>query len=168
MVKIEDLKRINMLKKFPDPLLAIIGQEAQLSILGTQTRLFSVGDELTTFYMLIMGQVAMKVALTPEIDVILENLQSGQAFGSSALIAGSKASYTAICLEPCELITLYGPRMIELFDSHDELAYHLMAGVCGQYKKTMDARALMIKKTLERDPDLRQKIADINELTPVY
>ncbi len=168
MVKIEDLKRINTLKKLPDHLLAIIGQEAQLSIFGTQTRLFSKGDELTTFYMLIMGQVAMKVALTPDIDVILENLQSGHSFGSSALIPGSKASYTAVCQEPCELITLYGPRMVELFDTHDELAYHLMAGICRQYKKTMDNRALMIKKTLERNPDLKQGIADIEKLTPAY
>lgn len=168
MVKVEDLKRINMLKNMPDHLLAILGQEAQLSIFGTHTQLFSVGDKIDTYYMLIMGQVALTNALTPDIDVILENLQSGRSFGSSALIPGSTASYSAVCQEPCEVITLYGPRMIELFETNEELAYHLMAGVCRQYKRDLDIRAKMIIKTLEQHPELKQGIDDITELTPSY
>ncbi len=168
MVKIEDLKRINMLKAVPDHLLEIIGQEAQLNIYGTDTRLFTVGDKIDTFYLMIMGQVALKVALTEKIDVILDNLQSGRSFGSSALMEGAVASYTAVCQEPCEVITLYGPRLLELFDTNKELAYHLMTGVAGQYKRTMDKRARMIMKTLDEHPDLKVGIQDISKLTPVY
>ncbi|MBU0969842.1 MAG: cyclic nucleotide-binding domain-containing protein [Proteobacteria bacterium] len=168
MVKIEDLKRINMLRKVPDHLLAILSQEAQLSIYGVNTQLFTVGDPIDIYYMLIMGQVALKVALNPDVDVILDNLQSGQSFGSSALLKGSKASYAAVCLEPCEVITLYGPRMIELFETHPELAYYMMVGVAGQYKKTMDVRARMIIKTLDMHPELNHRIDDIEQLTPAY
>ncbi|MDD9305178.1 MAG: cyclic nucleotide-binding domain-containing protein [Desulfobacter sp.] len=168
MVKIEDLKRINMMKQVPDHLLEILSQEAQLNIYGTDTQLFTVGDKIDTFYLMIMGQVALKVALTPDIDVILDNLQSGRAFGSSALIEDSVASYTAVCQEPCEVVTLYGPRLLELFKENQELAYHLMIGVAGQYKRTMDKRAQMIIKTLEENPDLKQGIQDIEQLTPVY
>ena len=168
MVKIEDLKRINMLKKVPDHLLAIIGQEAQLSIYGANTQLFTVGDPIDIYYMLIMGQVALKVALNPDVDVILDNLQAGRSFGSSALRKGSKASYTAVCQEPCEVITLYGPRMIELFETNSELAYHMMAGVAEQYKRTMDIRARMIIRILEKHPELNQRIDDIEQLTPAY
>jgi CRP/FNR family transcriptional regulator, cyclic AMP receptor protein len=168
MVKIEDLKRINMLKKVPDHLLAILGQEAQLSIYGADTQLFTVGDPIDIYYMLIMGQVALKSTLNPDVDVILDNLQSGQSFGSSALRKGSKASYTAVCQEPCEVITLYGPRMIELFQTNSELAYHMMAGVAGQYKRTMDIRARMIIKTLEMNPELNHRIDDIEQLIPAY
>jgi CRP/FNR family cyclic AMP-dependent transcriptional regulator len=168
MVKIEDLKRINMLKAVPDHLLGIIGKEAQLSIFGTNTQLFSIGERVDTYYMLIMGQVALKIGLRPDIDVILENLQSGGSFGSSALISGSKASYTAVCQEPCEVITLYGPRMIEVFETNHELAYHMMTGVGRQYKKNMDTRAQMIIQTLNSRPELKQEIDDIETLTPAY
>ncbi len=168
MVKIEDLKRINMLKKVPDHLLAIIGKEAQLSIFGTNTQLFGVGDKIDTYYMLIMGQVALTVALNPDVDVILDNLQSGRSFGSSALFNGSQAYYTAVCQEPCEIITLYGPQMIDLFETNQELAYHMMAGVAGQYKKTMDTRAQMIIQTLDKNPELKSTIDDIENLTPTY
>jgi len=66
------------------------------------------------------------------------------------------------------VITLQGSRMLALFEANPELAYHLMTGVAGQYKRTMDKRARMIMKTLEEHPELRQHINDINELTPVY
>ncbi len=168
MVKIEDLKRINMLSRMPDHLLDIISREAQLNIYGIQTRLFSVGDRIDIFYMMIMGQVALKVALTKDIDVVLDNLQSGRSFGSSALIEGATASYTAECQEPCEVITLNGPRLIDLFKTNQELAYHFMIGVAGQYKRTLDKRARMIMKTLEERPDLKLGINDINQLTPAY
>jgi len=168
MVKIEDLKRINMLSRVPDHLLEIISREAQLNIYGTNTRLFSVGENINTFYMMIMGQVALKVALNDDIDVILDNLQSGRSFGSSALMEEAEASYTAECQEPCEVITLSGPDLRDLFKTNPELAYHFMTGVAGQYKRTMDKRARMIMKTLEERPDLRQGINDINQLTPTY
>ena len=168
MVKIEDLKRINMLSKVPDHLLEIISQEAQLNIYGTGTQLFTVGDKIHTFYMMTMGQVALTVELNEDIDVVLDNLQSGRSFGSSALMSGGQASYTAICQEPCEVITLFGPRMIELFEENKELAYHVMTGVAGQYRRTMEKRARMIIKTLEERPDLKQGIYDIGKLTPAY
>lgn len=168
MVKIEDLKRINMLKNMPDHLLEILRQEAQLNIYGIDTQLFTVGDNIDTFYLMIMGQVALKAELTPDIDVILDNLQSGRSFGSSSLIEGSIASYTAICLEPCEVITLYAPRLIELFETNQELAYHVMTGVAGQYKRTMDKRARMIMRTLDKHPEFKQRINDISKLTPAF
>ena len=168
MVKIEDLKRINMLSKVPDHLLEILSREAQLNIYGADTQLFTVGDRIDTFYLMVMGQVALKMTLLDDVDVILDNLQSGSAFGSSALIEGSEATYTAVCQEPCEVITLYGPRLLELFETNKELAFHVMTGVAGQYKRTMDKRARMILKTLEENPDFRSGISDISELTPVY
>ncbi len=168
MVKIEDLKHIYMLEGIPDHLLRIISAEAQLSILGADSRLFSAGDEIDIFYMLIMGQVALKVALTPDIDLILDNLQSGSSFGSSALFKGGKASYTAICQEPCEVITLYGPRMQDLFGQNRELAFYMMSGVAKQYKIIMDLRSSMIMNTLDQNPEFKQNILDIEKLTPAY
>jgi CRP-like cAMP-binding protein len=168
MVKIQDLKQIHMLENMPDRLLTLIGQEAQLSIFSAGTCLFRVGGIVDTFYMVIMGQVALSVALNPDIDVILENIQSGRTFGSSALISGGPATYTAVCQEPCETITLSGPRMQQLFETNQELAFHLMKGVARQYKQTMENRAKMIMKTLARHPEMKASIHDIETLTPAY
>ncbi|MBC2705182.1 Crp/Fnr family transcriptional regulator [Desulfobacula sp.] len=164
MVKIEDLKRINLLKDIPDHLLGIIASEAQLSIFGTDIQLISPNEKVGTFYMLIMGQVAIKIELTPEIDVILDYIQSGSSFGTCALLKGSTASYSAVCQEPCEMITLSGERMLQLFEENHELAYHVMSGAAKQYKRRMGFRAQMITKTLGKNPELKEEIKDIKSI----
>lgn len=165
MVKIEDLRRITLLKDMPDHLLELIAKEAQLSIFGADTELITINEDITTFFMLLMGQVAIKQRLTEDIDVILDYIQSGSSFGSSTFIAESTASYTAICQEPCEVITLFGPRMRELFEQNDELAYYMMSGIARQYKQNMDFRAQMIMKTLDENPAVKSDINDIENLT---
>lgn len=167
MVKIEDLKRINLLRDIPDHLLEILAKEAQLNIYGTDTQLMTIHEKVDTFFMLIMGQVAVKKELTSKIDIIFDYIQSGSSFGTSALMEGSIASYNAVCQEPSEAITLSGKRIRELFKENHELAYYILQGAARQYKKKMDIRAKMIMKTLDENPELKKDIRDIENLTPV-
>jgi len=167
MVKIEDLKRINMLRDVPDHLLDILSREAHLNIYGVNTQLMTIHEKVDTFFMLIMGQVAVQKELTPKVDVVFDYIQSGSSFGTSALMEGSTAFYTAVCQEPCEIITLAGQRIRELFKDNHELAYYMFQGAARQYKKKMDIRAKMIMKTLDENPDLKKDIRDIENLTPV-
>ncbi len=158
MIKIEDLKRINMLADMPDHLLKIISELAQLNIYGKDTLLFSQGENIDIFYMIVMGQVELKAPLDEDIDVIFDILQAGRSLGSSAMFSDARASYTAICQEPCEIITLNGKELQDLFNDNKEIAYYLMAGVAGQYKRTMDRRIRTILKTLEKHPELQHRV----------
>ncbi len=160
MVKIEDLKRINLLKNLPEHLLEIIAREAQVSIFSTGAELITVNKTIENFCMLIMGQVAIKRKITPDIDVILEYIQSGNSFGTSAMIEGSTAFYSAVCQEPCEIITVPGERMIQLFEENHELGYFIMMDVSKRYKRFMDNRAQMILKTHDEDLDMKEDIYD--------
>jgi CRP-like cAMP-binding protein len=155
MIKIEDLKRINMLATMPDHLLKIISELAQLNIYGKDTLLFSQGENIDIFYMIVMGQVELKIPLDKDIDLIFDILQAGRSLGSSAMFSDARASYTAICQEPCEIITLDGEKLQNLFKDNKEIAYYFMAGVAGQYKRTMDRRIHTILKTLEKHPELQ-------------
>ena len=168
MIKIHDLKRVNMLRDLPDHLLELLASEAQLSIFGTHTRLFTKGEPVEYFYMINMGQVALKMSLNPDVDVILDFFQAGRSFGSCTFLSDSRASYSAECEEPCEIITLKGTRLRELFKTNHELAFHLKAGVARQYRKTLDNRAKMIMKTLALHPEWKDGIKDIQTLTLAY
>ncbi len=160
MVNIEDLRRINLFKNIPEHLLEIIAGEAQLSIYGTGTQLITVNEKVENFYLLVMGQVAIKRNVTPDVDVILEYIQSGQSFGTFALIEGAKAFYSAVCQETCEIISVSGDRMIQLFEKNHELAYYIMMDVSKRYKRFMDKRSQMILKTLVDDSDMKEDIYD--------
>ena len=168
MVKLKDLKRINMLKDLPDHLLELLAKEAMLSIYGTRTRLFTKGEHVEYFYLINMGQVAIKLSMAPDVDVILDMFQAGRSFGSCAFLADSIASYSAECEEPCEIITLEGVRLKEMFKTNHELAYHLKAGVARDYRQSLDRRANMIMKTLAAHPKFNNSIKDIKTLTLTY
>jgi len=165
MVKIEDLKRISLLKEFPEHLLDILAREAQVSIFGADTQLISVDRPVDQFYMLIMGQVAKKRNLSPKIDVILDYIQSGSFFGTAVFFPGNASFYTAVCQEPCEIITLSAASIERLFAQNAELGYRIMFGISKQYKRNMDSRAQMIMKTLGKKPDLKDHIKDMETLT---
>jgi CRP/FNR family transcriptional regulator, cyclic AMP receptor protein len=147
MVKVEDLKRINLLKHIPEHLLEIIAAEAQLSIFGTDTQLVAMNEPMRYFYMLMMGQVGIRRNITPDIDVIIEFIQSGNSFGASVLLGENKSFYTAVCQEPCEIITVSGERMRHLFEQNHELAYHVLKSVSKRYKRFMDKQARMVFET---------------------
>ncbi len=168
MVKIEDLKKINLLNGLADDLLEIMAPEAQLSIYNTDTVLFDTDEDIDTFYMLVMGQVSLKLALSPDVNVILDTIQSGSSFGVASLVPGTNASSRAVCQEPCEVITLGAERMTRLFEEHNELGYKMMLRLAIHYKNIMDNRTAMIMKTLDKNPELKQKILDLETLTPVY
>lgn len=161
MVQLTDLKRINLLKDIPEHLLEILAREAQLSIFGADTQLITVNKRVDTFFMLVMGQVAIKQNLTQDIDVIFALIQSGATFGIPALLKGQESSYTAVCQEPCEVITLSSKRLHELFDQNDELAYYIFKGAANQYKENMDKRAQMIMKVMDENPSLKENIREI-------
>ncbi len=167
MVKLKDLKRINILKNIPDRLLEIIAREANLSIFGTGTQLLTVQEKAERLYLLVMGQVAVKQPVTDDIDMILAFVQSGGSFGIAALLENQKASYTAVCQEPCEVITLEGEKMIQLFKENNELAFYMLQGAAVQYKQNMDRRAQMVMKVLDEHPGLKEDIEEIKSLTLV-
>ena len=168
MVKIEDLKKINLLNGLPDNLLEILAPEAHLSIYNTDTVLFDANEDIDTFYMLIMGQVAHKVALSPDVNIIIDTIQSGSSFGVASLVPGTNASSTAVCQEPCEVITLSSKKMIQLFEKHHDLGYQVMLRLARHYKQILDNRTSMIMNTLDNNPEFKHKIADIESLTPIF
>jgi CRP/FNR family cyclic AMP-dependent transcriptional regulator len=168
MVKIEDLKKINLLHGLPDDLLEIIAPHAQLSIFNTDTVLFETNEDIDIVYMLIMGQVALRVELSDDVDIILDTIQSGSTFGIASLVPGTNAASTAICQEPCEIITLHSKTMTDLFNENHALGYQVMLRLALRYKRIMESRASMIMKTLDNNPEFKHKIADIETLTPIF
>lgn len=168
MVKIEDLQRINTLRDMPEHLLAVIAREAQLSIFSADKELYRADEDIHTFYMLLMGQVALKIKLSDDVAMIIDTVQSGATFGLSALVADTRASSTAVCQEPCEVITLHGERMLELFQENNELGYHFMMRLARHYKQIMEERTHMIMKTLDKYPEYKHKVEDLENLTPIF
>ncbi|MFO7754287.1 MAG: cyclic nucleotide-binding domain-containing protein [Desulfobacteraceae bacterium] len=165
MVTIQDLKRITLFSDMPEDLLQIIAARANLSVFSTDAHLFEANEDIDTFYLLLMGQVALKVELTPDIDIILDTIQTGSSFGVSALVEGARTSSSAVCQEPCEVITLSGKQMVQLFNDNPKLGYHVMHRLAGHYKHIMDNTANRIMKTMDRQSGFHYVPDDFENFT---
>ncbi len=168
MVNLDDLRRIDILRDMPFHILDKISKEARICILEKDSLLFQTGGRNEIFYMLTMGQVALRLELTEDIDVIFENLQGGNAFGLLALVKDAVSSYSAVCQEACEVITLKAPRMFELFEEDAELAFYMTKAIASQYQLLMQKRAKMTLQTLETNPDLQSGREDVGNLPRFY
>ncbi len=165
MVNIQDLKQITLLAGMPEDLLHIISSHANLFIFSHDDLLFEANQDIDTFYMLLMGQVALKVELTGEIEIILDTVQTGSSFGVSALVEGARTTSAAICQEPCEVITLSSRKMLQLFRENPKLGYHVMYRLAGHYKQIMNHTANRIIKTMDSQSGFHYGVEDYKNLT---
>ncbi|HKK91560.1 MAG TPA: cyclic nucleotide-binding domain-containing protein [Desulfobacteraceae bacterium] len=168
MVKTQELEKISLFNDMPEKLLETVADQAQLSIFSQGTVLFKPGEKIEYFYMLLMGQVSMEVELSDGVDVILETAHSGSCFGFSSLVPGARAFASAICQDPCEVITLPGEKMIQRFAEDPELGYQIMLRLARQYKEGMDSRTEMIKKIFDKVPDFKHRAEEMDLLTPIF
>lgn len=165
MVTIQDLKRITLFSDMPDDLLQVIAARANLSIFSTDTHLFEADEDIDTFYMLLMGQVALTVELTEDIDIILDTVQTGSSFGVSALVEGTRTASSAVCQEPCEVITFSGRDMLQLFSEDSKLGYHVMYRIALHYKHIMNNTANRIMKTMDSRSGFHYGPEDFKNIT---
>ncbi|MFW6055660.1 MAG: Crp/Fnr family transcriptional regulator, partial [Thermodesulfobacteriota bacterium] len=107
----------------PEQHLQKISAEAQLNIFSRGTVLFRKNEPIDYLYMVLMGQVALEIELSPELNVILSTIHPGYSFGVSSLVSGARAGSTATCQEPCELIALPVDRLAVLFREDPGLGY---------------------------------------------
>jgi CRP-like cAMP-binding protein len=117
--------------------------------------------------MVLMGHVTLKIDMSEEFDIILATIKSGYCFGVSSLVYGAKASSTAICQEPCELITLPVDKLTHLFQEDPALGYQFMYRLAIVFQKIMDNRSQMIMKTLDLHPELSNTLENVEYLSPI-
>ena len=167
MVRLDDLRRIHLLKDMPTHMLQKIASEAQLNIFSTGMVLFQKGESIDYLYLVLMGQVALEIELSPELNVILSTIHPGYTFGVSSLVSGARASSSAICQEPCEVISLPVERLNVLFQEDPSLGYHFMHRLARIFQKIMASRTQMIMKTLDQHPVFQEDLGDLRHLAPV-
>ena len=167
MVRVEDLEKIYLMKDMPRDLLLKVASEAQLNIYSAGTVLFRINESIESFYMVLMGQVALQVELMPELTVILTSVNSGYAFGVSSLVSGARASSTAVCKETSELISLPVDQLTMMFEEDKRLGFEFMHRLAKLFQQIMANRTGMIMRALDKHPEAMERMGDLEHLAPV-
>ncbi|MBT7261706.1 MAG: cyclic nucleotide-binding domain-containing protein, partial [Desulfobacula sp.] len=117
MVEKDILEKIVFLKDLPEPVLEKIGNIAHLETFDEEGILFRQNQEQIFLYMLVSGKVFLNCRSTLGRSLTLDEVLPGRTFGVSALMGETSSTFTAVCVEPCEIITISGEKMRELFEN---------------------------------------------------
>ncbi len=124
---------------------------AEIRRLGSLVRvgpgelLFRLGDEAAKLYLIERGRVALTLPMRVpnlEEEVLIEERQSGQTLGWSALIPPHRFTLTAKALVDTEVLALPRPGLLAYFDQHPKVGYAVtrnVAAVTGQRLQVFQA-----------------------------
>ncbi len=152
MVGIDKLKKNQFLKNLPDSILEKIGTIAVMETFDEESILVRQDQKLHLVYMLVSGKIFLNCRAASGKALTLDELSPGQTFGVSALLGDSLATFTAICAEECEIITLSADQMVQLFEQDYQLGYTMMQEVVLLFKSSMNKHTRQFLHSLAIHP----------------
>ena len=152
MVSLDLLKKIQFLRDLPDDILEKISPLARLETFDPDTILVRQNQEQHLVYMLTAGRICLNTRSDTGTILTLDEITPGRSFGVSALLGNAAATFTAVCTEPCEAITLYGEQMQQLFASDYTAGYAVMGRVAQLFKDRMNKHTRQFLHSLSIHP----------------
>jgi CRP/FNR family cyclic AMP-dependent transcriptional regulator len=154
MVDKEILKKINFLKTVPEDVLEKIGNIAQLEAFDEESILFRQDQKQTLLYMLISGKVFLNSRSSSGRSLTLDEIGPGRTFGLSALMGESESTFTAVCVQNSEIITISGEQMNQLFEKDFRTGHIFMRKVVESFKRRMAMHTNQFLKSLRSHPEI--------------
>jgi CRP/FNR family transcriptional regulator, cyclic AMP receptor protein len=152
MNPIDLLKKIQFLQDLPDDILEKIGPLSQVETFDPDVILVRQNQAQHLVYMLVAGKICLNARSDAGRILTLDEITPGRSFGVSALLGNAFATFTAVCTEPCEVITLSGDQMRQLFASDHTAGYAVMAKVAQLFKDRMNKHTRQFLHSLSIHP----------------
>lgn len=154
MTDIKDLKKINFVKDLPESILGKLAEIAQTETFDEEAVLIRQDQDQHLIHMLVSGRVFLNCRASGGRSLTLDELRPGQTFGVSALLENSPSTYTAICAEECDIITLASAQMLQLFEKDHTIGYTVMQRVVEKFKTRMNRHTEQFLLSLARHPSI--------------
>lgn len=116
-----------------------LGEIAQLREARQGECVVTRGESADTIYLVRDGRFALTVALrdlSDEAEIAIEELETGGAFGWSALVAPQRSIYSVYCIADGSAVALPGEALQELMASDTELGHRF----CGNLSELIGGR----------------------------
>ena len=155
MVTIEDLRKIYLLQNISNEMLERMLPMAQSKSYNERDVVYAEGQTANMFYMLKQGKILLEVEISGTVTIALGSIKSGYSFGWNALIPGSSHTSSAVCSEPCEVLSVSGNSLLGLFHQNHTLGYVFMEGVAQILKNRLERRTGQFIKVMSEQPDIR-------------
>ena len=132
--------------------------------------LFKQGDPGSSIYLLVSGQIRIKVGASAEDQHTLATLEAGAIFGEMGPLANTSRTATALAATESHLWRISTPAFYEGLRQHDEWATSLLfatAQVLGRRLVAMNEELVKLTAELHQNagqPQIRKAVAEIEQL----
>ena len=154
MITRDDLKKIVMMGYLSDEMLDKLVPITDLLLFDEKDFIFRQGDKSDRFYMLLKGKVLLEQNITDTITVSLSAIKPGFSFGWSAMLDEETYTVSALCSEPCQVLSFREEKLKALFEQDHSLGYIMSQRLLVVIKKRYDIRTEQFIKTIKHHPDI--------------
>ena len=156
MVPFKELRQIYLMENLTDAMLGKMSPLLQRKLYAAGDTIFKEGEEAEFFYMLKAGKLLLEVDISEDISVSMGVVKAGFCFGWPALLPGTRYTSSAVCAEPCEVMTIPGQGFLDLMEKDHSLGYRVMQIIASILKSRLERRTEQFLKAIENHPDLQQ------------
>ncbi|MCK5311085.1 MAG: cyclic nucleotide-binding domain-containing protein [Desulfobacteraceae bacterium] len=158
MIQIEQLKKILFFEGLSDEILTEIGKIATITTYEEETELFKQNQNLSKFYMLLSGKIFLNSRSPNGVSLTLDEVTEGRSFGLSAIMGDVESSFTAICAEQSEVITIDNDDMLKLFENNRKLGYQITLRVVQLFQSRMNKHTQQFLQSIANHPEIKKNL----------
>lgn len=158
MIQIEQLKTILFFQNLSDIMLTEISGIAQLETHEEETELFKQYQNHSRFYMLLSGKIFLNSRSPVGTSLTLDEVTPGHSFGLSAIMGNVESSFSAICAEKSEVITIKSDKMLKLFEKNHDLGYLIMLRVVQLFQSRMNKHTQQFLQAIASHPEIKKNL----------
>ena len=158
MIQTGQLKKILFLEDLSDEILTKIGSIAQIETHEEETELFKQHQNLSSCYMLLSGKIFLNCRSPIGASLTLDEVTPGHSFGLSAIMEDVESSYSAICAEKSEVITIRNDKLLKLFAKNHELGYLIMLRVVQFFQSRMNKHTQQFLQSIASHPEIKKNL----------
>lgn len=153
MITIDTLRSCEVLAGLTDEDLQQILPLCRKERYSKDTKMFSEGDEATTFYILVDGVVSLQYVICPQPEycqdatIVLD--EPGDFMGWSSLVRPSRMTASGLCLTDVELVAIDGTRLTELMERDSHIGFVILKELAGSLNNRLrDAKGLTLQRLM--------------------
>lgn len=153
MITIDTLRTCEVFAKLTDEELQQILPLCREERYSKGTKMFSEGDEATTFYVLMEGAVSLQYVICPQPEycqdatILLD--KPGDFMGWSSLVRPSRMTASGLCLTDVRLVAIDGRRLNELMERDSHIGFVVLKELAGSLNNRLkDAKGLTLQRLM--------------------
>jgi CRP-like cAMP-binding protein len=131
MVPVEEVKRFSIFGGLNDRELEEVAKLGSVEKRGAGSRIIAEGTNAGALYLLKEGRVAVRMSSRDGNEVLIDELDSGNVFGWSAVLDDQMFKAAIWALEDSTIIVLDGDKLRYLFEANNHIGYRVARQIAG-------------------------------------